>query len=225
VSLSSFEFLRTSSQSRRESVPRYQNNIKDLDQILSPFLIFKKSNSNPISNLGDKNQGNKRYFIANKNPVFSYRNWALRFLGTLFSIFYRQPFTIHSSPLAEYIGSVHPVKFSRSETAQPIYPGRPGPYDLRYALCALLHALRHVYPACPVKFTVVKGNAHFTGVAPANGTGAPCTMHEALLSIFNHCPTIFCFSINNFTLLNSEGQRSVFIWGINFTPFNSRSEE
>jgi four helix bundle protein len=26
-------------------------------------------------------------------------------------------------------------------------------------------------PLCPVKFTVVKGNAHFTGVAPADGTG------------------------------------------------------
>jgi len=27
-------------------------------------------------------------------------------------------------------------------------------------------------PLCPVKFTVVKDNAHFTGVAPADGTGA-----------------------------------------------------
>jgi hypothetical protein len=26
-------------------------------------------------------------------------------------------------------------------------------------------------PLCPVKFTIVKSNAHFTGVAPEDGTG------------------------------------------------------
>jgi len=29
-------------------------------------------------------------------------------------------------------------------------------------------------PLCPVKFTVVRGNAHFTGVAPGDGTGVEC---------------------------------------------------
>jgi hypothetical protein len=44
------------------------NNINGLRGIVNPFFIPKKSISIPISNLGDKNQGKKRYFIAKKNP-------------------------------------------------------------------------------------------------------------------------------------------------------------
>ena len=33
------------------------------------------------------------------------------------------------------------------------------------------HLIYPASPACPVKFTEVKGNAYFTGVTPADGTG------------------------------------------------------
>jgi len=34
----------------------------------NPFFISIKPFSNPISNLGDKNQGKKKYIILNKKP-------------------------------------------------------------------------------------------------------------------------------------------------------------
>jgi len=53
-----------------------------------------------------------------------------------------------------------------------------------------------------VKFTAVKGNAHFTGVAPADGTGIKFFAEKELSEFNRGTPESFHFSPFTFYPLN-----------------------
>jgi len=77
----------------------------------------------------------------------------------------------------------NPPNYSGGQELKHILkPGLRNPALILKILFILLAQHAPPAPLCPVKFTIVKGKAHFTGVAPADGTGVSPEDHTGVKS-------------------------------------------